>query len=380
MSVGDRSAVARVLIGEGRVQWQQGNPAAAEASYNHAVSISRQIGDDANLGRALTALAQFRMYYISPAEGNKLCKQALAIFRRTGNKQEEAYTISIIADILSVTDRAQAIKLYQQSLDLSREVHDRSRIAGRLMDLGIQATVQGNLALADQYAQQSEAIYHQIGERNREALQLNLLSIVRRWQGRLDEADNFSNRAVSILISIGDAVPTAQSRQNLGIVQMDQGQLPEAEATLKLAIQEHRDAHNPGGVALASVQLAEVFLREKKLPESRAALMPYDSLVTWVRRPIGGEDVAERMILAALADATEGKHRRARNEATAAVNYALKADQGSMVMKARLVLGEIELESGSQAEGRRHLESLIADADQKGFGLISHRARDLLAR
>jgi DNA-binding winged helix-turn-helix (wHTH) protein/tetratricopeptide (TPR) repeat protein len=381
MSIGDRSAVARVLIDEGRVQWQQGNPAGAEASYNRAISLSQQTGNDITLGRAFTALAQFRMYYVSLAEGNRLCRRALAIFRRIGNKQEEAYTLSIMADILSPTDHAQAIKLYQQSLDLSREVNDRSRIAGRLMDLGIQATVQGNLSLADRYTQQSRAIYHQIGERNREALLLNLLSIVRTWQGRLDEAGDLSNQAVSTLDSIGEVVPMAQSRQNLAIVQMEEGRLSEAEASLRLAIQEHQDAHNLGGVVIASGQLAEVLLREKKLPESRAALGEYDRLgaIASDNRPLFGEHVTERMILSALTDAAEGKLRQARNEAAKAVNYALKTDQGSMLMKARLALGEVELESGSQAAGHRHLESLIADADQKGFGLISHEAGELLA-
>lgn len=382
MSIGDRSAVARVLIDVGRVQWQQGNPEGAEASYDRAVSLSQQIGNDATLGRAFTALAQFRMYYVSLAEGNRLCRQALAIFRRIGNKQEEAYTLSIMADIVSPTDHAKAIKLYQQSLDLSRDVNDRSRIAGRLMDLGIQATVQGNLALADQYTQQSRAIYQQIGERNREALQLNTLSIVRTWQGRLDEAGNLSQQAVSMLASIGDAVPMAQSRQNLAVVQMEEGQLSEAEASLRLAIREHQDAHNLGGVVIASGQLAEVLLREKKLPESRAALQEYDRLgaIASDSRPRFGEHVTERLILAALIDAAEGKSRLARNEAATAANYALKADQGSMLMKARLALGEVEYGSGSQTSARVHLEGLISDADQKGFGLISHHARQLLAR
>lgn len=380
-AIGDQSGVARLLIDQGRVLWQQGNPEGAKTSYRKAVSLSHQTGDEASLGRALTALAQYSMYYVGPAEGNRLCRQAQEIFEKTGNKQEEAYTLSLMADILSTTHRQQAVLLYERSLQLSREVNDRSRIAGRLMDLGIQATVEGNLAVADQDLQQSLAIYRQIGERNREALQLNGLSIVRTWQGRLDEANNLSNRAVSMLDSIGDAVPTAQSRQVLARVQLEQGQLPEAEATLRQTIQEYRDAHNPGGIALASLELAEVFLRERKVKETKAAFVEYDRVFKDPsRRLIGGEHVPDRMILAALADAADGKAQRARTEAAAAVNYALKAGQGSMVMKGRLVLGEVELESGKQSEGHHHLKSLIADADQQGFGLISHQARELLTR
>ncbi len=380
-AIGDRSAVARLLIDKGRVQWQQGDPAAAEASYNGAVSISQQTGDEGNLGRALTALAQVRMYYVSWAEGNRLCKQALAIFRKTGNKQEEAYTLSIMADILSPSNHAQAIKLYQLSLDLSREVNDRSRTAGRLMDLGIQAMVQGHLDSANEHLLQSLALYSQIGERNRQALQMELLADVRVWQGRLEEADSLSNQAIAILTSVGDAGLLEQSRENLGIVQMEEGRLEDAEATLKLAIEESRNGHNPGGVAIASGQLAEVLLREGKLTAGEAALNEYEAVFQKQPkgRPFVGEHVTERTIVMALIDAAEGKLLQAQNQAIMAVDQAMKADQGSMMMKARLVLGEIELQSADQLSGRRDLEILEADADSKGFGLISREARRLLA-
>lgn len=380
VDIGDRSAVARVLIDQGRVHWQQGDPQAADASYSRSASISKEIGDEASLGRALSALAQVRMYYVSSAEGNRLCKQALAIFRTIGNKQEEAYTLSIMADI-SFVDHKLAIKLYQQSLELSREVNDRSRIAGRLQDLGIQATVEGDLPSADHYLQQSLAIYHEIGERNREALQMNLLSIVRTWQGRLDEAGKLSNQAVATLASVGEIVQLAQSRQNLGRVQMLEGHFADAEATLNLALHEHQDAHNPGGVAITSGQLAELFLLEGKLAESKAALKQYDevSQIGPKGQPVVGEHVTERAIVAARIDAADGKVQRARSQAALAVNEALKADQGSMLMKARLALGEIELESGNKASGRRDLEILAADSDKNGFGLISSEARRMLA-
>ncbi len=380
-AIGDRSAVARLLIDQGHVHWEQGDPRGAEASYSSAVSISEQIGDETNHGRALAALAQVRMYYVGLAEGEKLCNQALAIFRRIGNKQEEAYTLSVLADIL-FTHHAQAIRLYQQSLELSREVNDRSRIAGRLMDLGIEATVQGKLNLAENDLQQSLALFRQTGEKNREGLQLNLLAIVRTWQGRLDEADSLSTQAIAILTSVGESIPLAQSRQTLGVVQMGKGRLADAETTLKQAIEGHRDANNPGGVAIASGQLAEVLLKEGKLAESREALRAYDE---WFRKtpqqqPIFGEHVTQRAIVAALLDAADGKLERAQNEALTAVNLASTADQGSMLMKARLALGEIELQGDDQAAGRRDLESLAVKAENMGFGLINRDAqRALLA-
>ncbi len=157
---------------------------------------------------------------------------------------------------------------------------------------------------------------------------------------------------------------------------MEKGRLADAEATLKLAIEEHRNADNPGGVAIASSQLAEVLIKEGKLDESKEALDIYDEVLKPSKEHlISGENVIERGILAALVDAADGKSGRAQREASQAAYGARTADQGSMLMKAQLVLGEIELQGANKASGRRDLESLVDAAESKGFGLISHEAK-----
>jgi tetratricopeptide (TPR) repeat protein len=137
------------------------------------------------------------MFQIGGAQGRKLCEDSLTIFREIGSRQEEAYTLSLIAD--TATRHSEAEKFYERSLQLSREINDRRRVAGRLMDLGILATVQGDLSTAAQHLQESLRIYREIGERNREALQLSSRAIVYKWQGRLDEAENSAQQAISIL-------------------------------------------------------------------------------------------------------------------------------------------------------------------------------------
>jgi hypothetical protein len=206
---------------------------------------------------------------------------------------------------------------------------------------------------------------------------LSVLSVVRTWQGRLDEAESLSNQAVAILSAVGELVQLGQSRQNLGRVQMEEGRLALAETTLELAIDEHRHAHNPGGIAIGSCELAEVLLREGKLTEAKAALSEYDRVFKGRRGD--GEHVTHRAILAAFVDVAGGATNRAQSEAIATVKLASKRDQGSMLMEATLALGEVELGSADQLSGRRKLEALVRDADSKGFGLISRKARQLLA-
>jgi len=245
------------------------------------------------------------------------------------------------------------------------------------MDLGIQATVQGDLVSAEKYLQESLSIYHEIGERNREALQYNLLSIVRTWQGRLDQAEELSTHAVTILTSVGETVPLAQSRQTLARVQMEEGRFTDAEIGLKLAIEEHKQANNPGGLLISYGELAEVFLRDRKLTESKSALRESDKILAKqeTQRRLLGEHLTNRTIVEAQLLAANGQFERARNEAIQAVNEAVNADEGSMLMKAKLVLGEIELKKGESRVGEHQLEALMQDADRKGFGLIAGEAR-----
>ncbi len=78
-------------------------------------------------------------------------------------------------------------------------------------------------------------------------------------------------------------------------------------------------------------------------------------------------------------DAAEAHTRRAQQQALQAVHQALSTGQGTILMEARLVLGEIELQRGDTALGRRNLEGLAKEADSKGFGLIADGARRTLA-
>jgi hypothetical protein len=46
--------------------------------------------------------------------------------------------------------------------------------------------------------------------------------------------------------------------------------------------------------------------------------------------------------------------------------------------EARLALGELEMTSGNRASGRGRLESLLKDANERGFGLIARQAASAL--
>jgi tetratricopeptide (TPR) repeat protein len=374
-STGDRSAVVRIRIDEGRVHWQKGELTRAEQSYKEALAASREIRDKASEGRALAGLGQIKMFQIGGPQGRKLCEDALTIFKEIGNRQEEAYTLSLIADTIA-THHSEAKKLYEQSLELSREVNDRSRVAGRLMDLGILATVQGDLSTAAQHLQESLRIYREIGERSRAALQLSSLAIVYKWQGRLDEAENLAQQAIAILQEVGETNVRGQVRQNLALIQMEAGKLSEAENSIRLAIAEHRQGNDLGSLSLARSNLAEILVAQGKWAEARDTLEESNKIAHW-GQPVG-ENLASQALTRARLYAARGKFQEAKRDACRASVQAMSMDEGSMYMKALLVSDEIELQNGNGIAGRQRLEQLAREASGKGFGLIADQARKAL--
>jgi len=375
-SIGDRGSVVRILTDEGKVYWQKGELAKAEQSYEEAMAVSRDIGDRSGLGRALAGLGQIKMFQEGPEEGWKICEQALTEFRQIGNKKEEAYTLSLMADTIAYR-HSEARKLYEQSMQVSRDINDQSGVAGRLMDLGIMATVQGDLPTAEQELKESLRIYRDIGERNREALQLSSLAIVYKWQGRLDDAEKNAQQAIAILDEVGETNVRGQVRQNLALIQMEAGKLKDAEQSLRLAMDEHHQANDIGSINIGMVNLAAILAEQGKWQESRDELEKYGKMVHWTY-PVG-EHLSYLNMIRAQLYAADGQYNLAKREAQEACTLTQKMDQGSVHMKALLLLDQIELQSGNRAVARAHLEQLAREASAKGFGLIRNKAEQTLA-
>jgi tetratricopeptide (TPR) repeat protein len=236
--------------------------------------------------------------------------------------------------------------------------------------------VQGDLTGAERDLQESLAMYHDIGERNREALLMSRLAIVFKWEGRLGEAEQLSQQAIEILNSVGETSVRGQVRQNLALIQLEAGKLTEAHESVRLAMEEHRQVGDLGGLALANINLAEILAAEGKWEESRAELEEVGKLAHWNLMP--GEHVGAAILTRARLYSSDREFSAALREAQRGCDEALRMDQGSLYLKALLVLGEIELQSGNQKEARRQLEDLARTAEAKGFGLINNQARRAL--
>ena len=185
-----------------------------------------------------------------------------------------------------------------------------------------------------------------------------------------------AQQAVAILQDVGETNVRAQVRQNLALIQMEARKLAEAEQSMRLAMDEHRQAHDVGSLNIAMVHLAAVLAEQGRWQESRDELEQYGKTAHWAS-PIG-EHLPYLNLIRARLYAAEGQYSKAKHEAQRACTVTQEMDEGSVHMKALLVLAEIEVQTGDRSRGRAQLEQLAREASAKGFGLISDKARKAL--
>ena len=140
--------------------------AEAENYCKQSIDISRSVGDQGTLAGALLDLANIVLYQDQLVRTRKYLDEAIGIYDSMGNTKEEAFALSFLADFEMVgPNLVRAKELYQHSLLLSRQTGDESRVAGRLMDLGIVDTWQGSLDSAAEELNESVKVYRALGER-----------------------------------------------------------------------------------------------------------------------------------------------------------------------------------------------------------------------
>lgn len=369
-AAGDRRGIADTLNDEGTLLWQQGDGPGAKAAFRAAITTCRGTGDNANLAFALSRLGDVDIYTRDLIEARELFHQAFGIYQQVENVQEQGYVLSLIADEQMWRDQViEAKKTYQDALALSQSVNDRSRIAGREMDIGIIDTVQGDLEGASDSLGKSLAIYRELGERNRAALVQNRLAMVMLWQGKTSQAASTMQSSLAIAREVGEANVVAEMYENQAYILMEDNPV-EAARSAEVAMNRHKSDGNNQGVAMDASILAEACFDQNKFDDSRQWLKMAFQL--FGRHPPG--EVGIRMfILSGKLHAQERNLAAARSDLARAYARVQEMGAGTMGMEARLVKGELELQVGDN-NGRHDVEAVLREATKRGFGLITAQA------
>jgi predicted ATPase/class 3 adenylate cyclase len=118
---------------------------------------------------------------------------------------------------------AAARGLYEESLEIRRDLGDRVGVANTLSNLGIVCRWLGEVGPARMLYEESLGIRRDLGDQWGIATSLNLLGLLVHYEGDLAQARALLEESLRIRRELGDRWTIANSLNNLGLVLLDQG-------------------------------------------------------------------------------------------------------------------------------------------------------------
>lgn len=129
----------------GQAAYRLGRHGEATTWLTEALSIARDLGDDA---RAASVMQELGMNALAQGErdsARRRLEDAVELARRSGDKRELASAVNAVAQVYRMDgDLDAAQPLYEQALELMRELQDRENLAVAALNLALVAIARGD--------------------------------------------------------------------------------------------------------------------------------------------------------------------------------------------------------------------------------------------
>ena len=229
---------AEALHLAGVYQFKLGAYDDARHVLNHALALSRELGDEKGQADARAALALIDSRRGAHDAARHELAFVLAIYRSIGDRGAQAATLQSLANIdtvLGAHEQARAnlvavMELEQEDGDRRGEASTRLRIARADME-------QGSFDEARQQLDAALAIYRELGDRHGEADARHNLARLGIEVGSLDEARREFMRILGVYRELGDMVGEAATRHSLASIAIEQRVFEKARRELKAVLE-----------------------------------------------------------------------------------------------------------------------------------------------
>jgi non-specific serine/threonine protein kinase len=232
-----------------------------------AWSVERAEGESAlRLAGALWRFWSLRGYM---AEGRERLSTVLGLpgaVVRTAHRAKVLHGAGRLA--FQQGDYAAARRLFEESLDIRRELQDGHGIADSLNALGRIAMVQGDYGTAQGLYEASRKLQEELGNRRGLADSLSSLGDVARRRGEYKAAWRFYERGLLIRRELDDPRGVADSLQGLGNVAVRQGEHRKARALYGESLSIQRQLGVKRGIAGLLNNLASLAEHEEDYAEA----------------------------------------------------------------------------------------------------------------
>ncbi|MBE9117070.1 tetratricopeptide repeat protein [Lusitaniella coriacea LEGE 07157] len=189
-------------------------------------------------GLQLAARGQFR-------EALKKYQQSLVIFRELAERKSEGTLLNNLGEVYrNLGQYPKAIEYYQQALTITQEVGDRAGEGTTLNNLGAVYRNLGQYPKAIEYYQQALTITQEVGDRVGEGTTLNNLGNVYQNLGQYPKALEYYQQALAIVQEVGNRAGKGTTLNNLGNVYRNLRQYAEAIEYYQQALAIHKEVSN----------------------------------------------------------------------------------------------------------------------------------------
>lgn len=374
--VGDPIRVMRTLYALATVLLSKGDVAEAGEGFGTVLSRAQQMGSRLEKARALDGQAQILAHQGSLTEARKRQEQALNLVQPLANPTLNAALQTSSADVLArFGDLKRSQRRLEQALATRREANDRLSIGQILGLLSQLAYERGELAGARTHAAEQLRTGQETGARQILAQAHQNLGRVSLALDDLPGAERHLQEARKIAQDRGLTLDLTSIQLDLARLALAQGDSGGAARQAGKAAGWFRQRRLTGDEAQALVVRAEGLRREKQLAEAQEIGGRLRTMA------VQSEDLPLQiaiLIQTARVDAESGEVGGALTQLKQAVEQTGKSGLVASGFEARLALGAFQLERQDRVAGREVLQSLLQDAEAKGYRRIARLAAQVL--
>jgi serine/threonine protein kinase/tetratricopeptide (TPR) repeat protein len=245
----------------GWLEVTSGKPEAGLDPLNRALTISIQVDNQEQKGEILQVLGMAYESLNKFDEALRNFQQALDIDRNLGKKFAIANSLVEMGNVQSSLGKPEdALRNYTEALQLQRDIGAKARVAATLIDLGQLSEDRGQYDKALQLYKESLQALRDLGDQSGQAVCLNNIGNAYLAQSKNDDALTYYQQALQLREKLNSPGDTADTLHNLGEAYTKTAQYESAMASYMRALDLRRKTGDAHGAAIESHSIGMVFL------------------------------------------------------------------------------------------------------------------------
>lgn len=241
----------------------EGNFKEAHLLAEKSLQMARSLGDKQSEAFSLSILGGFILLQGNLAEAIPLLEQSLAIYRELGDKIGQAGTIDWLS--INNSDLARAASYAREGLELCRELGDLAGVASILTTLARLTYSQGDFSSPAPWLEEVLSLSRQLGDQVREDEALITYGTLAYWQGNYQRAIAFYEEGILLGEKIGYHYQNLWAQIYMAYAVLRQGEIHKARQLFANGIHDMQKANLLIGLVFAMEGLANLHVNQGQI-------------------------------------------------------------------------------------------------------------------